>query len=173
MVILGGILIFASRIPPKEAVSNVAAWANIFHIPIPDLLRNKTADVWIFWLGLMFVFIYISSFTWGLIGKLFRKVKLQKLEDSIHPPNLKKAKKVTKIISLDLLKNHPGLKDVSTAEKGRFELTMIETTGSQYSETHVMTCSNFSTHFYASVNIGPVPVLDASKTFYLQNVTVV
>lgn len=53
------VLMAAAGISPRAAASNISAWADLLHIPVPDAVKNKTADVVIFWLCLFLLVLYI------------------------------------------------------------------------------------------------------------------
>ncbi len=54
-------IMFAAEIPPSNAVSNIGEWLALFHVPIPDAIKGKNADTWIFWIALVFLIIYIIA----------------------------------------------------------------------------------------------------------------
>ena len=49
-----GLLMLASTVTPRHASSNMAAWLIYFGIEnVPSWLANKSADTWVFWIGLV------------------------------------------------------------------------------------------------------------------------
>jgi hypothetical protein len=71
------VLMFAAQISPDSAISNVSKWLTLFHIPVPDALKNKTADVWIFWIclilgGLYFLILSVNFLYkhWHIVGNI-------------------------------------------------------------------------------------------------------
>ncbi len=52
-------LMFAAQISPNSAVSNISQWAALFNIRLPNVIKDKTADVWVFWICLILLVFYI------------------------------------------------------------------------------------------------------------------
>jgi len=49
-----GLLMLASTVTPRHASSNMAAWLIYFGVEnVPSWLANKSADTWVFWIGLV------------------------------------------------------------------------------------------------------------------------
>jgi hypothetical protein len=82
LVILGAIM-FAAQVPPDAAVSNVSKWATLFHIPIPDAIKNKSADKWVFWICLLFAISYLII--WGISYWLTRKKSKNAPQEELKP----------------------------------------------------------------------------------------
>ena len=45
-----GAIMFAAGTSPNSAVSNLSKWAAIFDIRLPNFLKGKAIDAWIFWI---------------------------------------------------------------------------------------------------------------------------
>ncbi|MGA9111252.1 MAG: hypothetical protein WB290_13245 [Smithella sp.] len=80
--IIGGILMFASGIAPNDAVSNISKWADLFHISIPNFLKNKTADIWTFWIVLILTLLYIILIIIPMMTWVKKRVKNTVISDS-------------------------------------------------------------------------------------------
>jgi hypothetical protein len=99
-IILGAIM-FAAGTSPDSAVSNISKWADFLHINIPNALRGKTADVWIFWICLTGIVLYViimASF-W-----LFRRKNKKELKKKVKiaTPRLEQSDFITRLKYLNV-----------------------------------------------------------------------
>jgi hypothetical protein len=70
-----GALMFAAQTAPDNAVSNISHWVTWLHIHLPDAIKDKSADVWIFWVSLILLVIYCLVLF--ILYKQHKKVKIK------------------------------------------------------------------------------------------------
>ncbi|MCJ7664829.1 MAG: hypothetical protein MUO24_11405 [Desulfobacterales bacterium] len=58
-VFILGAIMFAAGTSPDSAVSNISKWADLLHINLPNALKGKTANTWIFWICFIGIVLYI------------------------------------------------------------------------------------------------------------------
>lgn len=63
----GALVVAIASISPKEAGSNIAAWAKVFGLETPQWLAVPSADTWGIWIGSILVCVAIVWFTWPIV----------------------------------------------------------------------------------------------------------
>lgn len=74
---------FAAGTSPDSAVSNISKWADLLHINLPNALKGKTVDTWIFWICFIGIVLYIiiTASLW-LFRRKKKRESTQQLEQS-------------------------------------------------------------------------------------------
>jgi hypothetical protein len=64
-----GVVMFASSIPPNDAVSNIGKWASLFHLQLPDAMQGRSADIWIFCICSILLLLYFIIVVFQCLAK--------------------------------------------------------------------------------------------------------
>ncbi len=111
---------FAAGTSPDSAVSNISKWADLLHINLPNALKGKTADTWIFWICFIGIVLYIiiTVSSW-----LFRRKKKRGSRKKVGiAPQLEQSDFLTRIKS----------SNIRTTENDYYDITPL---GEQASRT--------------------------------------